>query len=108
MPSSRCPPSPPCSPKGRLSWEQLRAVTRFATPEGDATWAEEAPGCSVAGLEATARRLRPVPEPEVAEAGRRRSLRWRWDEHHHLLRLSGRLPDAEGAIVVRVLDRLAS
>jgi hypothetical protein len=27
-------------------------------------------------LEATARRLRPVPEPEAAEAQRRRSLRW--------------------------------
>jgi len=34
-------------------------------------------------------------------------LRWRWDHDHGWLRLSGRLADADGAVVVAALDRLA-
>src|SRR6267143_6871221 len=40
----------------RLSWDQLRPLTKFAHPETDERWAVEAPTCSAAWLWREARR----------------------------------------------------
>ena len=44
---------------GLLSWDQVVALVRFATPETDAELAESARSASVAQLQAAARRARP-------------------------------------------------
>jgi len=93
--------------EGLLSWDQLRAVVPMATPETDAEWAERAPSLSAAQLEALARQARVVSREADGQAHARRSLRWWWDHDHHWLKLSGRLPDTDGAVVVAALDRLA-
>lgn len=66
-----------------------------------------APALSAAQLEALARTARAVSREQDAGAHARRGLRWRWDHDHHWLRVSGRLPHADGAVVVAALDRLA-
>lgn len=92
---------------GKLSWDQVRAVTRFATPETDETLAEEAQRQSTAHLNRMARRRRPVDPSDESEAHRTRRLNLRWDDARHLLLLSGQLPKAEGAIVAKALERIA-
>lgn len=93
--------------EGRLSRDQVRAVTRFATPETDELVADEAPGHNVAQLNRWARRRRPVQTEEEKEAHARRRVNLRWDEAAQLLRLYGQLPKAEGAIVAKALERIA-
>ena len=93
--------------EGLLSWDQLRAVVSMATPDSDAEWAERAPTLSAAALEALALQARLVSKEADAQAHASRRLTWRWDHDHQWLRLTGRLPDADGAVVVAALDRLA-
>ena len=70
--------------------------------------AADAPGLSAAQLETAARRARPVPVAEANEDHRRRYLRFRWDDDDRFLRISGRLADAEGAVVAAALGQLAA
>ncbi|MDQ3978969.1 MAG: HNH endonuclease [Actinomycetota bacterium] len=88
---------------GRLSWDQVAALTSFATPDDDAELAEAATGWTAAHTQAIARRARRLSGDE----GRaRRAVRCWWDDEQQL-HLRGRLPAAEGAVVVRALERLA-
>lgn len=54
--------------EGRLSWDHVRPLLRFATPETDADLAESAQGWSAAHTAAVARRARPVPEDDQRDA----------------------------------------
>jgi hypothetical protein len=92
---------------GRLSWDQVRAVTRFATPETDEALANEAPRFSAAQLWRLARRHRPVTTEEDEETHRLRELRMRWEFGKSSLRISGHLPAAEGSVVFKALERIA-
>ena len=94
--------------EGGLSFDQLAPVTRLAQPETEAAMAADAPGLSAAQLETAARRARPVPVAEANEDHRRRYLRFRWDDDDRFLRISGRLADAEGAVVAAALGQLAA
>ena len=89
---------------GRLSWDHVRTVTRFAAIETDAELADQAPEMSVSNLQ---RRARQVAIEDTTEAHRRRYLRWWWNEAVPVLHLEGRLPDEQGIIVARALDRIA-
>jgi uncharacterized protein DUF222/HNH endonuclease len=91
---------------GRLSWDQVRAVTRFATPETDETLAEEAPKFSAAMLWRVARRHRPVTTEEDQEDHRLRELRFRWEFGQQSVRINGRLPAAEGSVVMKAIERI--
>ncbi len=93
--------------QGRLSWDQVVALTRFATAGNDAHWATEAPGWTPAQLQNRARLERRIAAAESSEAHRRRGVRWWWEGDGRCLRLSGRLADAEGAVVTTALERLA-
>ncbi|HWC38678.1 MAG TPA: DUF222 domain-containing protein [Acidimicrobiales bacterium] len=93
--------------QARLSFEQVAPATKLASPETEAAVAEQAPGCTVAQLELSARRRRPVSTDEANEDHRRRCLRLRWDSDDRFLRISGRLADAEGAVVERAISVLA-
>ena len=92
---------------GGLSWDQMRAVLRFATPERDEELAHEAPGWSAAQAEAVARRELAASRSEAELALDQRALRLKWDLAQNLLKFWGRLPTAEGAVVERALERIA-
>lgn len=94
--------------RGELCWDQVRAVSKMATPESDERLAEDAAKFSAGQLQRMARRARPVPDEEEEDAHLRRSLRMRWDHRRHTFRLSGRLPEAEGAVVEKALELIAS
>ncbi len=94
--------------QGMLSWDQVRAVTEFATPETDAHLADEARRFSAAHLRRMARRFKPVGVDGENDAHRNRSFRMRWDLAARVLRVSGALPAVEGAIVEKAIDRVAA
>ncbi|MGH2687080.1 MAG: DUF222 domain-containing protein [Actinomycetota bacterium] len=83
--------------EGRLSWNQLRWVTRFATRETDADWAARAPSMTPNQLRLESirqvRLLREKAEREHAE----RYLWTGWDEEHRTLSIEGRLGAEQGA-----------
>jgi hypothetical protein len=91
--------------EGRLSGEQLEAVVQVATPETDAAWAGESPGWTATSLRAAARNQRAVTTDEAVARQDRRELSYRWDETRGELRLWGRIPDADGALVAVALAR---
>jgi hypothetical protein len=84
---------------GRLSWDQLRPLTRFATPETDGRWAEQAPLRRPAWLWREARRHERRLASEAEEARRRRFLRLDWDHERSVLWLEGMLPAEEGTVL---------
>jgi hypothetical protein len=93
--------------EGRLSDEQLEAVVQVASPENDAEWAEAAPGWTATSLRAAARNRKTVTRDEAVARDGRREVTYRWDERRGELRLRGRIPDADGALVAAALDAAA-
>ena len=94
--------------EGELSGDQVAAIAQVATPETDSAWVEDAQRLSVPQLQAAARRGRPVPEGDAAAAHKARELTWWADEEHHCVHLRGRLPAAEGTVVVSALEATAA
>jgi hypothetical protein len=93
--------------EGRLSFDAVRAVTRFATPDSDDVVAAEAPQHTVATLRRIAARASKVTDEEARAELSQRYLRVRWDREGRVLHLNGVLPAADGAIVDRALERIA-
>lgn len=91
---------------GTLSWDQVRAAAEVATPETEAELAEYAQGRSAAQLEAMARRHRRLSAEEACSNHARRSLTLWWDDDRTFMRLSGRLPSDQGAVVENALQRV--
>src|SRR5918996_624158 len=81
---------------GGLSWDQLRPLTTFATPETDARWADEGSHRRPAWLWREGRRHHRVRAREAEEARRTRYLRLDWDRERSVLWLEGMLPAEEG------------
>jgi hypothetical protein len=92
---------------GRLSWDQVAALTRFVRPEDDERWAEDARGMSVARLEQVARRATVVSLDDERRAHRRRGVHFRRDERARLVRMSGVFTLDEGDVVRTALERVA-
>jgi hypothetical protein len=88
---------------GRLSWDQLRPLTRFATPDTDRRWAEKAPQVRPASLWREARRHERVRVREAEETRRERYLALDWDQERSVLWLEGRLPAEEGTALQSAL-----
>jgi hypothetical protein len=91
---------------GEISWDQLRATTRFADAETDERLAEEAPERSASSLQREARRSKHLDLDTLEQAHRGRFLNWWWDEDRRTFHLDGRLPDTEGAVVAKALGRI--
>ncbi len=94
--------------EGALSFDQARAVTRFATPQTDKHMASEARKFSAGQLRRMAQRFRPVPLKEENENHDARQFKIRWDLRNRVLKMSGQLPAAEGRVVEKALDRFMS
>jgi hypothetical protein len=90
---------------GRLSGEQLEALVQVATPETDAQWAGDGPGWTAGSLRNAARNQRAVTNDEALERERRRAVSFRWNEARGELRVWGRIPDVDGALVAQALSR---
>ncbi|MEX0874864.1 MAG: DUF222 domain-containing protein [Actinomycetota bacterium] len=93
--------------EGRLSWDQTRELTRFATPDKDEELAREAPGWSAADLKRRAVTERSLSKDEANQTYRERYLRLRWDEAARTLRIWGQVSDSDGAVVEKALTRIA-
>jgi hypothetical protein len=92
---------------GRLSWDQLQALTRFATPDSDGYWARRAPDLRPSTLWREARRHRRLRTKDEREIRRQRYLALWWDPESPVLYLAGMLPAEEGAAVATALNRRA-
>ena len=90
---------------GRLSWDQLRPLTRFATPETDERWAVEAADARPAWLWRESRRHERVGLRAADDAHRGRYLRISFDEEAPVCYIDGRLGAEQGAAVERALGR---
>lgn len=93
--------------EGSISWDQLVAVTTFATPETDDALADELPSLTAAMTRRLARRHRPRTSADDAAALASRRLRFRPDHEAGGYRLSGFLTAEEGATLRAVIDRRA-
>jgi hypothetical protein len=91
--------------EGRLSWDQLAPLTRFATGATDEVLAGAAPTWSAAETKGLAERAKAPRVADVNEAHRQRRLTW-WSDPH-LLHLRGALPAEAGAQLTGVLTALA-
>lgn len=92
---------------GVLSWDQVAAATRFATPDLDELLAEELPGCTAAQIEEMARARRKRTRADAQRGYHKRGFQWRKDHELDGYRYRGFLPAAEGAIVNAALERRA-
>jgi hypothetical protein len=91
---------------GWLCYEQVRALTTIATAGTEASLVAEAQGMTASQAEVLVRRLRAVPTDEASTANASRSLRLRWGPEDRMLRLSGRFPDADGAVIASAIEGL--
>lgn len=92
---------------GRLSWDQLRPLTRFATPETDARWARRAPALRPWTLYREAARHERVRPRDEEGLRRMRSLSLHWDRERPVLYLEGLFPAEQGAALQTALERRA-
>jgi hypothetical protein len=89
---------------GRLSYSKVRAVSRVATPETEATlvgWALHATAAQLDRLVAGQRRVMRAADVRARHDARR--LSWRWDEDGSLVG-SFRLPPEQAAILLQALE----
>ena len=91
--------------EGRLSWDQLRALIRFTTPDDEADWAERAPSMTVAELRAV---NKTVTSAQVVEAHQQRRVAWWFEDHRPGFHMTVDLADVEGATVATWLTRRAN
>jgi hypothetical protein len=91
----------------RLSWDQLRPLTRFATAETDEYWAKRAPRLRPSTLYREAARAERVRTDETEHVHRRRYFTiWR-DTDSPAFYLEGMLPAEQGAALQTALERRA-
>jgi hypothetical protein len=91
----------------RLSWDQVKPLTRFVTPENDQQWAQKGPELRPAGLWREARRHERLRARDAKENHRDRHLWLNWDQERPVLWLEGMLPAEQGAAVEAALGRRA-
>lgn len=92
---------------GRLSWEQVRPATRFATPATDAAVLAEVEGLSARQVALLARRRRPITPTEAQDADDHTRLSIRPDHRRGGIRFNGFLPTHMGAAVAAALTQRA-
>lgn len=88
---------------GELSWDQLRVLTRYATPDTDEQLAEGAKGLSLRGIETQARRARrKTASQEATELDQATARMWR---RRGVLHLRGELTGEPSVVVEKALLR---
>jgi hypothetical protein len=90
---------------GTLSLDTTVELTRFATPADEASLLSWARGVSVTTVRRRGDRVMRPSAEEVLADERARSLSWWWIEEGRRLGLHAELPAAQGAVVVRGIER---
>jgi len=91
---------------GRLSWDQVRILTRFVTTETDREWSHRAQEMRPHRLNLEAsRQFRERQRDQMASDHAMRSLRTHWDDDRRFLHLEGCLAAEQGAVVEAALHR---
>jgi hypothetical protein len=90
--------------KGRLSFAHVRAITRIATPQNEATVLMWARHSTASHMEKIARLYRRHGEHAAALAQHReRSFRW-WEEDDGMVSFRVRLPAEQAAVVLKAIE----
>lgn len=97
---------------GELSYSKVRAITRVATPETEATLVELARHATANHMEQIARayrglKRRMAKDGKGGEAKDDVFLHWYWDDEGYLV-IAGRFPPEEGAIFIEALNAARS
>lgn len=93
---------------GRLSWDQIRPATSFATPDTDAAVLAEVEGLSARQVAILARQRQPITRDDAADVNRDQTLRFRPDRHRPgMVRLNAALPADVAASIASALDHRA-
>jgi hypothetical protein len=96
-----------CFASGRMSFDQIAAATKLATPETDDVLADRLPGCSAAEIEAMAQQHRRRTRRDAQRTHDHRHLVWRKDLDTDGYHYRGFLPGPEAAIVNAALEARA-
>jgi hypothetical protein len=91
----------------RLSWDQLRPLTRFASAENDEYWAQKAPQLRPSTLYRQAARQEQLTKKDVERIQAKRYLSLSWDPEAPILYLEGMLSAEQGAALETALERRA-
>lgn len=88
---------------GELSWDQLRVLTRYATPDTDEQLAEDAKGLSLRGIEMQARRARrKTASQEAAEMQDTSMKMWR---RQGVLHIRGEITGEPSVVIEKAIHR---
>jgi len=93
--------------EGLLTIDKVRWLTEFCTPGEDVVWAGDAVGLSAAQVRKFAIHRRRLAREAADARFKRRYLRILPDAEEGVVRLWGRLSDAEGMVVKKAIDRIA-
>jgi hypothetical protein len=93
---------------GMLGLEKVVELCRFATPETEAELVVWAGRASTWRIRRKADLARRGPPDEAADVDRSRRVNWWWFDQGKRFGLEADLPAADGAVVAKALDRLAS
>jgi hypothetical protein len=88
---------------GSLSWDKVRCLTEFATPDEDTSWAQ---GASAAEVRTYAQQRKCLAREACDRRFRRRYLKIVPDLDEGVVRFWGRLADTEGMAFKKAVDRL--
>ena len=90
--------------RGELSFAQVRALTRIATPENEATVLRWAKHCTASQLERLARLYRRHGESAAALAQHRERSFTHWEEDDGMVSFRVRLPAEQAALVLKAIE----
>ncbi len=91
--------------QGLLSREKVVAIASFLDPSLDEMWAIEAQGYSASWINRCAQAARRIKREEAARLDRRRELTMFF--YGDVLKISGEIPGADGALVKKAFERIA-
>lgn len=94
--------------QGLINWEHVVALASVATPESEQELLGQALQMPAAHFKTLCRGLIEVSDLDARQAVEQRSLCYGWDPQGRFLHLRGRLPDLDGAVVAKALDRLTN
>ena len=93
--------------RGELSWDQVRAATRFVTPDDDTHYATTLPGYSAAQIQRMARQRRPISSADAREAHANRGFSWRRDHRRGGFVYSGFVSFEQGEAINQAIASIA-
>ena len=93
---------------GLLSKEKVIALCSFVAADVDAWWASEAQRLTAAQVRRAARMVRRLRREDADALDRKRALHLHWDLDSDVLRISGVLPGADGALFKNAIEHIAS